>query len=249
MSILAVYSNKGGVGKTSTAVNIAYLAAASGRNTLIMDLDSQGSSSYYFRTKSKLKKKTRGLTNSGKAIEKSIKSTDYDHLDILPADLSHRNLDLDFYDAKKSKSRLKKVLKPLNEEYDTIVIDCPPTLAVLAENVFNAADCMLVPLVPTTLSARSFEQLLEFFDANGYKRQMILPFLSMLDGRKNMHKAFRDALSDKYDALLSTVIPHRSQVEQMGLEQKPIRVFAARSAAAKAYKQLWQELIRGGHVD
>ena len=101
--------------------------------------------------KPKVKRTARGFVKAGKEIEESIKGTDYVNLDLLPADFTHRNLDIEFDHLKHPKQRLSKVLKPLAEEYDLIVLDCPPTLNILAENIFNAADCLLVPLIPTTL--------------------------------------------------------------------------------------------------
>ena len=97
MTTLALYSNKGGVGKTATAVNLAYLAAQSGKTTLICDLDPQASATFYFRVKPRLKRKAQGFVKVGKPIDRSIKGTDYEGLDLLPADFSHRNLDIRKY--------------------------------------------------------------------------------------------------------------------------------------------------------
>ena len=241
MSVLAVYSNKGGVGKTATAVNLAYLSSQSGLETLIIDLDPQGSASFYFRVKPKLKSKSKGLTKVSK-VEKSVQETDFEGLEMLPADLSHRNLDLTFSDAKKSKQRLSKVLKLLSKSYDTIILDCPPTLTVLAENIFGAADTVLVPLVPTTLSVRSYEQLVSFMDEQGYDAGKLRPFLTMVDARKKLHKETVTELRGELPTLLESVIPYRSQVEQMGLKRQPLPVYAPRSGVAKAYRSLWQEV-------
>ena len=84
MTTLALFSNKGGVGKTATAVNLAYLAALSGKSTLICDLDPQSSATFYFRVKPKLKRRARGFLRGGKQIDRSIKGTDYQNLDLLP---------------------------------------------------------------------------------------------------------------------------------------------------------------------
>ena len=98
MAVLALYSNKGGVGKTATTVNLAYLAAQAGYQTLACDLDPQSSTTYYFRVQPRLKRSVQGLTTAGKPIAKSIKGSDYPKLDLLPADFSHRNLDITFAD-------------------------------------------------------------------------------------------------------------------------------------------------------
>jgi chromosome partitioning protein len=242
MTVIALYSNKGGVGKTATAVNLAYLAAQSGATTLLCDLDPQSSATFYFRIKPKLKKKARGFTNPGKAIENSIKGSDYPHLDLLPADFSHRNLDLSFYDHKKPISRLSKVLKPLNEEYDYIFLDCPPTINILAENIFNASDYLLVPLIPTTLSLRTHVQLLDFLDENGYPKKNIFTFLSMVDRRKKLHKELSVEMPKKLKRALPVSIPYQSQIEQMGIRREPVPAFAPNSTATEAYQALWEVL-------
>ena len=160
MKVLALYSNKGGVGKTATTVNLAYLAAQTGLQTLVCDLDAQSSTTFYFRVKPKLKKEARGLAKKKRAIDNSIKGTDYDNLDLLPADFSHRNLDLVFSRLKNPTHRLHKVFNQLQDEYDLIILDCPPYINLLAENIFNAADMLLVPLIPTVLSERTHKQLI-----------------------------------------------------------------------------------------
>ncbi len=188
MTTLALYSNKGGVGKTAAAVNLAYLAAKSGKTTLICDLDPQGATTYYLRVKPKVKRKARGLAEAGKAVEESIKGTDYENLDVLPADFTHRNLDIVFDQLKRPKERLRKVLKPFEKEYDLIVLDCPPTINILAENIFNAADILLTPLIPTTLSILAYEQLLSFLMESDYGPERLYLFCSMVDRRKKMHR-------------------------------------------------------------
>ncbi len=162
MTTLALYSNKGGVGKTTAAVNLSYLAAQAGAKTLICDLDPQSSATYYFRVKPKLKFGAKGFVKGGKQINKSIKGTDYENLDLLPADFALRNLDAVFGKFKRPKERLNKILKPLKSEYDLVILDCPVTISILAENIFNAVEFILVPLIPTTLSVRTYKQLLSF---------------------------------------------------------------------------------------
>jgi chromosome partitioning protein len=180
MKILAIYSNKGGVGKTTTAVNLSFLAAEAGLKTLVCDLDPQSSASYYFRVKPKLRANAKGFRKGGKNIEKSIKGTDYKNLDILPADFTHRNLASTFNKLKRSKRRLNRILDPLRAEYNLIVLDCPPAINLLAENIFNVADYLLVPVIPTTLSVRTHVQLLSFLKKKKYDTDKIYAFFRWL---------------------------------------------------------------------
>ena len=242
MTTLALYSNKGGVGKTAAAVNLAYLAAKSGKTTLICDLDPQGAATYYLRVKPKVKAEARGFAKAGKAIKASIKGTDYENLDLLPADFTHRNLDLVFDRLKRPKQRLGEVLKPFEQEYDLIVLDCPPTINLLAENIFNAAYTLLTPLIPTTLSVRAYEQMLSFLGKSGYGPERVYVFCSMVDRRKKMHRETCGIIQSTFDHVLRSAIPYLSEVEQMGLFREPVAAFAPKSSAARAYQDLWSEI-------
>jgi len=242
MTTLALYSNKGGVGKTAACVNLAYQSAFSGLRTLICDLDPQSSSTYYFRIKPKLKRRARGLVKGGKPIDQSIKGTDFENLDLLPSDFSHRNLDITFDRLGRSKHRLQFILEPLREEYDLVILDCPPTINILAENVFNAVDKLLVPLIPTPLSLRTYKQLLTFLKQIGFSHKNVYAFFSMVDRRKKLHREMGLAIFTQYDHVLRTPIPYRSHIEQMGIYRQPVSVFAPRTPAAQAYQDLWAEV-------
>ena len=242
MTTLAIYSNKGGVGKTTTAVNLSYLAAQSGANTLICDLDPQGSATYYFRVKPKLKSGTKGFIKGGKQVYKSIKGTDYENLDLLPADFSLRNLDVSFNDMKRSKMRLRKILKPFQEEYDVIILDCPVTISILADNILNAADYTLVPLIPTTLSVRTYKQLLSFCRKNNYDIDKIYSFFSMVDRHKKMHRELMTTVSKAFNGVLQSFIPYLAQIEKMGIYRTPVAEFSPESVASRSYQNLWDKI-------
>ncbi|MCB9512312.1 MAG: AAA family ATPase [Deferribacteres bacterium] len=243
MKVLACYHLKGGVGKTTAAVNLAYLASTSGAKTLICDLDPQGASSYYFRVRPKFVSGAKGFLKKRKNMSKNIKGTDFDHLDIMPADLSFRHLDIKLTRFKRSKQRLRKLLSPLRKEYDFIFLDCPPNLTVVAENVFDAADRVIVPVIPTTLSQRALEQLLSFLKRKKYPAKKLLAFFSMVEKRKKLHLECMRELSASLDArLLPTAIPYLASIEKMGTTREPIVVTAPQSAAANAYRNLWHDL-------
>ena len=242
MTTLAIYSNKGGVGKTATAVNLSYLAAQTGSRILLCDLDPQGSSTYYFRVKPKLRSGIKGLIKGGRKINRSIKGTDYENLDLLPADYSLRNLDIIFNSLKRSKKRLKEILEPFKNEYDHIILDCPVTISILAENILNAADCTLIPLIPTTLSVRTHRQLLSFCRETGYDTGRLFVFFSMVDQRKRLHKELMVAASKSFDHVLKSFIPYLAQIEKMGVCREPVPAFSPGSVASKAYENLWDKV-------
>ncbi|MCG3208915.1 MAG: Sporulation initiation inhibitor protein Soj [Anaerolineae bacterium] len=242
MITLAVYSNKGGVGKTTTAVNLAYLAAQGGASTLICDLDPQSATTFFFRVKPKLKKKARGLVQTGDPIERSIKGTDYDNLDLLPADFTHRNLDINFDKLSRPRFQLHKALASLTTGYDLVFLDCPPTINILAENIFNAAAYLVVPVTPTTLAVRTLEQLLDFLDQRDFDPARVLPFFSMVDLRDRWQKRTAAAAYRQFAGLLRHPVPYLPVVEQMSAQREPVAAFAPNSPAADYYRQLWQEI-------
>ncbi len=242
MTTLSIYSNKGGVGKTATAVNLSYLAARTGSKTLICDLDPQGSATYYFRVKPKLKSGAKGFIKGGRRVYKSVKGTDYENLDLLPADFSLRNLDLTFDKLKRSKKRLSQILNPFKDEYDLIILDCPVSISVLAENILNAVDFTLVPIIPTTLSVRTYRQLLSFCKKNKYQVAKIYSFFSMVDRHKKMHRELMATVYREFKGVLKNPIPFLSQIEKMGIYREPVAAFSPGSVASESYQKLWDNI-------
>ena len=243
MKVLATYNIKGGVGKTATAVNLAYLAAAEGARTLVWDLDPQGAASFYFRVKPKVKGGSEALITGRRALDRAIKGTDYDNLDLIPADFSYRNMDLELGETKKRTRRIDLLIRPLAKQYDYVFLDCPPSISLVSENVFRAANALLVPLIPTTLSLRTFDQLDAFLEENpGRKKQKIIAFFSMVDNRKNLHRELVEKVSSDRREVLETRIPSTSDIERMGVNRAPLPAFAPRSRSAVAYRALWAEI-------
>jgi len=241
MSVIAVYNIKGGVGKTATAVNLSYLASAGGEKTLLCDMDPQGSSSYYFRIRPDKTFNAGKLLKGGKHIARSIRGTDFPDLDLLPADFSYRNMDIALDDMKKSRQRISRILKPLRGEYKHVFLDCPPNITLLSENIFHAADFLLVPLIPTTLSFLALQQLYGFLDDIGEKRSKVLVFFSMVEKRKKMNwDMMRELINKK--GFLPALIPYLADIEKMGLFRQPVNVTLPNSLAAAAYLDLWREL-------
>ncbi len=241
MKIFATYNIKGGVGKTSTAVNLSYLAAMDGCRVLLWDLDPQGAASYLFRIKPRVKGGGKALINGRRPVDDAIKGTDFAGLDLLPADFTYRNLDLMLDSAKQPARRLAGLLAPLKKDYDVVFLDCPPSISLLSESVLHAADVLLVPLIPTTLSVRTLDQLTEFVSGfNGHKPD-ILAFFSMLDRRKRLHKQIAAELPAERTDFAEAVIPAVSVIEQMSVHRAPLTTFAPRSLAARQYRDLWRE--------
>jgi chromosome partitioning protein len=241
MRVIATYNIKGGVGKTATAVNIAYLAARDGYRVLLWDLDPQAAASFLFRVRPKVKGGGKALIAGKRPVEDAIKATDFDNLDLLPADFTYRHLDLHLDGERKSATRLRSLLTPLRREYDLVVLDCPPSISLLSENVLHAADLLLVPLIPTTLSVRTLDQLTDFIADFDGRRPKILAFFSMLDRRKRLHREIAEELPAKRDDVAAVAIPALSAIEQMSVQRAPVTATAPRSQAARYYDDLWSE--------
>jgi chromosome partitioning protein len=239
--VIATYNIKGGVGKTSAAVNLAVLAARDGCSTLLWDLDPQGAATYLFRVRPKVRGGARKLVRLKSDVDGLIKGTDHPGLDLLPADFSYRHMDLELDRFKKPTRRLRRLLAPLRDEYDWVFLDCPPSISLVSENVFEAADALLVPVVPATLSARTLDQLDLVLDG----RPQLIGFFSMVDRRKRLHRSVMDELREsRPEMVLDTVIPASASIERMGERRDALVAFAPRGSAAAAYEALWTEVRR-----
>lgn len=241
MKIIGVYNIKGGVGKTATAVNIAHLAAAGGLRTLIWDLDPQAAATFYLRVKPKVKRSKAMLRGKHYDLDDVVKGSDFPNLDLLPADFSYRNMDLLLGENKKPALRLLKLLRPMSHQYDLVVLDCPPSISLVSENIFRAADALLLPTIPTTLSLRTMGQLLDFMEGHKLKTP-VYGFYSMVDRRKRLHQDVMASPNDPRCSVLETRIPYATEVERMGLVRRPVTDYAPSSTAGKAYRLLWDEV-------
>ena len=241
MKQVAIYNVKGGVGKTACAVNLAYFAAASGVHTLLWDLDSQGASSWYLHGEPG-EHKTRKVLEGQTPVGRLVKPTPYERLSVIPADFSYRYLDIMLKKVEPPREALRRLLKPFSETYSLAVLDCPPSLSHLADNVFTAADLVLVPVVPTWVALRACEQLRDYFTAEGYPVRKLRPFYSMADRRRGLHRELLESPPALMDQRMSAVIPYSAAVERMGERRAPLAAFApADDAALLAYAELWLE--------
>ncbi len=238
MATVAVYNIKGGVGKTSIAVNLAWSAAAgSARRTLLWDLDAQGAASFLLGHDGGNRSKSAADIFSGDGKPKAlVQATAYANLDLLPADASLATLDRLLHDLGKKK-RLAKLVEDLGRDYDLIVLDCPPGLGDLAEQLVRAADLVVVPVVPSELSRRTLVAVEDFVNAREARAVPLLPVHAMVDRRRNLHR-------DAVEGSDWPAVPMASAVEQMAERRAPIGTFAGRTAAGQAFDALWQRVAK-----
>ena len=244
MKIVAVTNIKGGVGKTTTAVNLAYLCAAGGRQTLLWDLDPQGAATWTLRCEPNGHASAKKLLAGKREMPELIVASGYERLDVMPADFSYRNFDVHLSERKRPTERLLKLMRPLSDSYDALFLDCPPGISLLSENVLRAADLVVVPLLPTPLSVRMLVQLRDFVEEQGWTDLLLAPFFSMVDRRKSLHPEVIASTRAEFPALLTTEVPYSSEIERMTLRRAPLPAFSPRSAVGLIYAGLWAEITR-----
>lgn len=233
MKSVAIFSLKGGVGKSAIAVNLAHIAATSGgRRTLLWDLDTQGAATFLTEAVPSGRTRARAALAGDAPLSSLVVPSRWPNLSVLPADRSLRRIEGDLAQSDKSKI-IRKHLKSLGENFDRVIIDCPPGLSELADRLFRAVDLLLVPLIPTPLSLRTLEQLQAELGKNHGGGPALLPLWSMVDRRRKLH---RDTVDSQPDWLS---IPYASGIEAMAVHQAPIAAIAASTPAARAFARLW----------
>jgi cellulose biosynthesis protein BcsQ len=242
MQIVGVSNIKGGVGKTTTAVNLAFLAACAGRRTVLWDLDPQGASTYLLGGETDERASARKLVRGRRELQEILAPTRFENLALLPADISYRNFDVHMSAEKHPTRRLMMMARPLQDDCDLLLLDCPPGISLLSENVLRAADAIVVPMLPAPLSLRMLEQLQGFVTAEGWSDLAILPFFSMVDRRRSLHEQVIAEARNRFPSILACEVPYWSEIERMSVRRAPLPAFAPRSLAAEIYVALWKEI-------
>jgi cellulose biosynthesis protein BcsQ len=242
MKTIAVYNIKGGVGKSTTAVNLACCAGRDGQATLLWDLDPQGAAGYYLGQAGGTGRGSGKLTRGRERLRDLAAATPYPNLDLIPSRFSYRRLDIHLHNQAHRRTVLAKLLAPLAAIYRWVFLDCPPSITLLSENIFSAADLLLVPLVPTPLSLRTYEEIVVFYQRKGLDRTTVLPFFSLVERRKRIHRETMEIFAARESRVCRTVIPSLSEVERMALTRRPVAFFRPRSEAGRSYAALWKEI-------
>lgn len=241
MKTIALFNIKGGVGKTTSVVNLAYLAAQAGLRTTLWDLDPQGCAGWYLGVNdAELEKRAAKLIEGKLPPSELLLPTRHENLSVIPSDFSARKLDVLL--AEQGNKTFKALLKSIGEEQDLVILDCAPALSSTAEQIFSAVDILLVPLIPTPLSLRAYDQLKEFLDQKKWSDLKVVPFFTQVDRRRKLQGEVIENRKKLYPESLKTYIPYASALEQMGVHRAPITVFSSSSPSGLGYWLLWAEV-------
>jgi cellulose biosynthesis protein BcsQ len=239
MSCIAVCSVKGGVGKTSAAVNLAALAAKEGA-TLLVDLDPQGSATYALAVGERVPGGASRVALDGPCAERVAVATSTPNLDVVPADFSLRRLDTELAEVRRPRRRLRRMIERLGAGYDHVFLDCAPGISLSVEGVLRAADLILVPVEPASLPMRGMDQLSAYLVGDRRLHDIpMLAFLSKVDRHRSSHRQLADELPRERRDIIGA-IPYAVEVEEMPVRRAPLVTTAPRSRGARAYADLWR---------
>jgi chromosome partitioning protein len=241
MRTIAIYNMKGGVGKTTTAVNLSYLAAESRVRVLLWDLDPQAASTFAFRIRPHVSGFRKRSLENGEALYAAIKQTDCENLYLLPADFAYHKLDRLLGSLGNPGRVLTSLLETIGDDFDIVFLDCPAGFSRLAEAILAAADAIVAPAIPTVLSLRMVAQLVRQAECSSSRASLTAVF-NMVDRRKALHRQACELAAEHPEIFLRAEIPYASVVEQMAARRAPTAIYAAHTTAATAFAEIWSEL-------
>lgn len=247
--IISIANQKGGVGKTTTAINLSTVLAKRNKKTLLIDMDPQGNATSGIGIEKNLEKSTYNLLIEEDQIEEVILKTDIKNLDICPSTINLAGAEVELVSMMSREMRLKEKLESIKDNYDYILIDCPPSLGLITLNAFTASNSVLIPVQCEYYALEGLGQLLNTVKLVKKHLNKDLEIegalLTMFDTRTNLSKQVVDEVKRYFgDKVYKTVIPRNVKLSEAPSYGMPITVYDPRSKGAKCYDKLGKEVIK-----
>ena len=252
--IIAIANQKGGVGKTTTAINLSASLAEAGQKILAVDFDPQGNATSGLGfEKGYLDKTVYEVLMGEIPVEASIIKDVQENLDVLPSDVDLSGAEIELLDVENKESVLKGVLDSIKDQYEFIVIDCPPSLSLLTINALVAADTVIVPIQCEYYALEGLSQILQTVDLIKKKLNPNLELegvvFTMYDARTNLSLEVVESVKSHLNRnIYKTTIPRNVRLAEAPSHGMPINLYDSRSTGAESYRMLAAEVIRRGEL-
>lgn len=247
--VISVANQKGGVGKTTTAVNLSTLLAKKGKKVLLIDTDPQGNATSGLGVTKELELSVYDILVGETTFEETVQETEVKNLKVCPSNISLAGAEVELVSMMSREQRLKEKLDVVKDEYDFIIIDCPPSLGLITLNAFTASDSVLIPVQCEYFALEGLGQLLN--TVNLVKKHLNKnleiegALLTMYDARTNLsNQVVKEVKKYFEDKVYKTVIPRNVRLSEAPSYGMPISIYDPRSKGAKAYEKFAKELLK-----
>lgn len=247
--IIAIANQKGGVGKTTTAVNISTILAKKGKKTLMIDADPQGNATSGLGIDKNVELSTYDILIGDTKINETLQDTQIKNLKVCPSTINLAGAEVELVSAEEREFRLKKKLDEVKEEYDYIIIDCPPSLGLITLNSFTASDSVLIPVQCEYYALEGLGQLINTINivkkVMNKKLEIEGAVLTMYDARTNLSNQVVKEVNKYFEnKVYKTVIPRNVKLSEAPSFGMPITVYDPRSKGARCYEKLAKEILK-----